>query len=261
MNSDRAIGTKRRTNPALRVDSAASAAPTVAAAVSLPWLPALLQAADSFFPTGSYAHSFGLEGLVNEGVIRDRDTLHAFITLSVIPSLERTDLPVVAHAWHGFTDRDWSAIADLCTLTSALKTARELRVASENIGRQRAELCAALHPDSLAGEYLRLVIAKGAPHASPVSGALEACVAGAPVEAALASYGYSAITSLVAAAMKLLRIGQNAGQSLVTEMLHQLPAIIARVQSVPRSEIGWFNPWLDIASARHESADARMFIS
>ena len=36
---------------------------------------------------------------------------------------------------------------------------------------------------------------------------------------------------------------------------------IAAAQAVPVEEIGWFNPWLDIAAARHEIADARMFIS
>ena len=29
----------------------------------------------------------------------------------------------------------------------------------------------------------------------------------------------------------------------------------------PREDIGWFNPWLDIAAARHETAESRMFIS
>jgi urease accessory protein len=30
---------------------------------------------------------------------------------------------------------------------------------------------------------------------------------------------------------------------------------------IPVDEIGWFNPWLDVASARHETASARLFIS
>jgi urease accessory protein len=39
------------------------------------------------------------------------------------------------------------------------------------------------------------------------------------------------------------------------------PGIIAKAEATPFAEIGWFNPWLDIAAARHETADARMFIS
>jgi urease accessory protein len=65
----------------------------------------------------------------------------------------------------------------------------------------------------------------------------------------------------MAAAVKLLRIGQNGSQSLLTEALAQAPEIIVAAQAVPLEEIGWFNPWLDIAAARHETADGRMFIS
>jgi urease accessory protein len=77
----------------------------------------------------------------------------------------------------------------------------------------------------------------------------------------MSGYTYSALAALLAAAMKLLRLGQNGAQSLLTEALAQAPALIAQAEKVPFDEIGWFNPWLDIAAARHEVSDARMFIS
>jgi urease accessory protein len=61
--------------------------------------------------------------------------------------------------------------------------------------------------------------------------------------------------------MKVMRFGQNAVQGLLTETLALAPATIAAAEDTPVPEIGWFNPWLDIASARHETADSRMFIS
>ena len=242
----------------------AKAEPDVASGISgspATWLLGLLQAGDSFYPTGSYAHSFGLEGLAQAGVIHDRSSLREFVFGSTLRSLEHAELPIVAHAWHAMAKGDWVRIGELSVLCSALKSAREARLASENIGRQRAELMATLHPTSLAPEYLRRVAAKGWPFAAPVSAALEARVLGAPIEAALAGYSYSAIAGLLAAAMKLLRLGQNGAQSLLAEALAATPAIIARAQTVSFDEIGWFNPWLDIAAARHEAADARMFIS
>lgn len=221
----------------------------------------LLQAGDSFYPTGSYAHSFGLEGLVHEGVIRDRATLRTYLFGSALPTLQRADLPLLAHAWHAFGARDWTAIGELCVLSSALKTAQEARTASENIGRQRAELCASLHPASVGAEYVGRVQAAGWPHAATVSAALEARVFGAPLEAAMAGYTYASLSSLLAAAMKLLRLGQNGAQTLLSEALAAAPALLAAAAATPRAEIGWFNPWLDIAAARHETADARMFMS
>ncbi len=49
--------------------------------------------------------------------------------------------------------------------------------------------------------------------------------------------------------------------ALLTEALVEAPAISAAAEIVPFEEIGWCNPWLDIAAARHEGADSRMFIS
>lgn len=229
--------------------------------INAAWLVGLLQASDSFFPTGSYAHSFGLEGLVQENVIRDRTTLRAFIFHSALPALRHTDLPLAAHAWRAFGEPDWNTIGELCVLSSALKSAREARLASENIGRQRAELTASLHASPLAQEFIRRSGEHAWPHASAVSAALEGRVHGAPLEAVLAGVVYANLAALLAAAMKLLRLGQNGAQSLLTEALATSPALIVAAITTPLGEIGWFNPWLDIAAARHETADARMFIS
>lgn len=225
------------------------------------WLCGLLQAGDSFYPTGGYAHSFGLEGLVQEGVVRDRATLRQFIQLSALPALRQMELPIAAHAWRALGKADWARIGELSVLSSALKTAREARQAADNIGRQRAELLALLRAHPLAQEYLRRTAAETWPFSPAVSAALEGRVLGAPLHVVLAGVYYSAAASLLSAAMKLLRLGQNASQSLLTEALAAAPEIIAAAEAVPFDEIGWFNPWLDIAAARHETADTRMFIS
>ena len=225
------------------------------------WLVGFLQAGDSFYPTGSYSHSFGLEGLVQQGVVRDRATLRDFIFLSALPALRHTDLPLAAHAWRAFGEENWPRIGELCVLSSALKTAREARAASENIGRQRAELMAALRAHPLAQEFLRRAAAENWPHSSAVSAALEGRVLGAPLVAVLSGISYATLSSLLSAAMKVLRLGQNAAQSLLTEALAAAPAALAAAETTAFEDIGWFNPWLDIAAARHEAADARMFIS
>ena len=225
------------------------------------WLVGLLQAGDSFYPTGSYAHSFGLEGLVQQGVVRDRSTLRDFVFLSALPVLRHTDLPLAAHAWRAIGDNNWARIGELCVLSSALKTAREARAASENIGRQRAELMATLRAHPLAQEFLRRAAAENWPHSAPASAALEGRVLGAPLTAVLAGVSYATISSLLSAAMKVLRLGQNAAQSLLSEALTAAPKIIAEAEAAAIEDIGWFNPWLDIAAARHETADSRMFIS
>ncbi len=227
------------------------------------WLVGLLQAGDSFYPTGGYAHSFGLEGLIELGVVHDRATLRSFFLLSVLPTLRQAELPLAAHAYNALDPAapDWARVAELCALAHALKSPRELRAATENIGRQRAELATRLHPHPLGADYTARAAAGAWPFSAAVSAALEGRILGAPGDAVLAGITYSTLSSSLAAAMKLLRLGQNAGQTLLTEMLAHAPRLIATANTVPLAEIGWSNPWLDIASARHETANARMFIS
>src|SRR4051812_32419172 len=180
------------------------------------WLVALLQAGDSFYPTGSYAHSFGLEGLVQEGIVRDRATLREFLFRAVLPSLQRVELPLAAHAWRAFGAADWNKIGELSELSAALKAAQELRAASSNIGRQRAELVARLQPNPLAEEYLRRAGESAWPFSAAISAALEGWIHGAPQVAVLSGVFYASVGSMLSGAMKVLRLGQNASQSLLT---------------------------------------------
>jgi len=229
---------------------------------SAAWIAGLLHTADSFYPTGAYAHSFGLEGLVQVGTVHDRATLRAFLLEFVLPPLARTDLPVAARAWEaaGAEPPDWAGLRELCFLGAALRGAREPREAAEAIGRQRLELAALLH-GGLAREFNQRAVDEGWPRPTCVAAAIEGRVLGAPREAVLHALIYAAVAGMISAAVKLLRLGQNALHTLLAEVLARAPALIAEALAIDPAEVGTFNPWWDIAAARHEHADFRLFIS
>ena len=221
----------------------------------------MLHCSDTFYPTGAYAHSLGLEGLVQEGVVRDRAGLRRFLLEYVLPPMARTDLPIAGWAWEAAGDPlDLERLHELCLLGSALRGAREPREASEAVGRQRLELAAMLH-----GGVARVVneraVAEGWPRPACVAAAIEGRVLGAPREAVLVGLIYAAVTGVVAAAVKLLRLGQNAVHTLLAEVLATTPHLVATAARTTPDALGTFNPWWDIAAARHERADFRLFIS
>jgi len=91
-------------------------------------------------------HSFGLEGLVQEGIVRDRPTLRQHFYLEhVLPSpRSNRSADRGLRAWRGGAGlgrRPAATIGlgfgELCILGSAVRGAREPRDASEAIGRQR----------------------------------------------------------------------------------------------------------------------------
>ncbi len=225
------------------------------------WIAGLLQTSDSFYPTGSYAHSFGLEGLVQDGSVRDLPTLRAFLIEQALPQLACTDLPIAAGAWaDAGLPPDWERLQAWCLLGRAVRGAREPREASEAVGRQRLDMAARLH-GGLAAEFNRRASAEKWPQPACVAAAIEGRTVGAPQAAVLAAIIYTSAAGLVAAAVKLLRLGQNAAQGLLAEALAQAPALTRDALALSAEDIGSFNPWWDIAASRHESADGRLFIS
>jgi urease accessory protein len=226
------------------------------------WIARLLHASDSFYPTGSYAHSFGLEGLVQTGVVHDRATLRAFLLEEAVPALVGTDLAVAAHATAALRADlvAWETVRELCFLGAALRGTREMREASEAVGSQRIALAAMLH-GGCAAEFDARARDDGWPRPSCVAAAVEGAAIGAPDEAVLAGIVYATTAGMISAAVKLLRLGQNAVHTLLAELLADAPDLVVRARAVTLEEIGTFNPWWDIASARHEHAEFRLFIS
>ncbi|RYD37749.1 MAG: hypothetical protein EOP86_02750, partial [Verrucomicrobiaceae bacterium] len=164
-------------------------------AMDTAWLPGLLQLTDSFFPTGAYAHSFGLEGLVQEGTVTHAASLRGFLLEAFLPTLAATDLPIAALAWTALDrmgrrgeeretrldaeepkpkpEPDWNEVEEVCRRCAALKPSREPREASENIGRQRLEMLRLLHPGSLAEAFAKETQARQWPIGAPVAAALQ----------------------------------------------------------------------------------------
>ena len=111
------------------------------------WLPALLQLSDAAFPTGSYAHSYGLEEIVRQGAVCDEESLREFLRRPRHCRLSRMSISLsfgrhVPQPSAG--DRDDLLPVD--RLAGALRIPRELREASLQTGRRRLAILIRLRP-------------------------------------------------------------------------------------------------------------------
>jgi urease accessory protein len=95
-------------------------------------------------------------------------------------------------------------------------------------------------------------------HHLTISGAQYAAI---PLEAALMTYLYQTLSSYCVAALKLLRIGQEGCQRVLASCLERAQGVLRDSLEVRHAEAGCFNPLLEIASMRHETAYERLFIS
>ena len=189
------------------------------------WLAPLLQVSDSAFPTGSYAHSLGFEQMVSFGRVRDAASMKLYIEEHTWPALIHFELPVVRLAQEAARRDDLEGLSALDEIVDASKSARELREASRVIGRRRLRALLEVVPSPL---LLRLASAvdeeKTSGHHAVVFGV---GLASLPPGSLLTAWAFQSINGVCLAAPKLLRIGQEAVQRVLTAALAGMEEKIA----------------------------------
>ncbi len=105
------------------------------------WVGPMLQIFDSAFPVGSYAHSFGLEGMVQLGEVQDFSDLKGFVENIVFSSLSKVDLPLLRLAYEAHQQEQYFKLTSLDELSQATKATIALRETGGGIGKQSYGVC------------------------------------------------------------------------------------------------------------------------
>jgi urease accessory protein len=221
----------------------------------------LLHFADSAFPTGGYAHSFGLETYCQEGLVRRREDLERFLVAYIEGSAGPCDTTAVVGALRAAARNDLQACREIDSMLEAMKPVKEFREGSRQMGRQTLRVAAALTDEARLVHYAADVDKGLAPGHHAVAYGLTAGALGwAPGEAA-AAYLYSAAALLVGAALRLLSMGQMEGQRVLWG-LHTVIERAAREAAVRDASDLWsFAPGIEMAGIRHASLEMRLFRS
>jgi urease accessory protein len=228
----------------------------------------LLQFSDGLFPVGSYAHSFGLETYVADGSIRYAEDIQAFLLSYLEGSVAPTDA-VAAVAARNAAHAQPSARMDQCIdvdrLLDVTKTAAELRAASRQMGRQVMRIAVSLGGpfvlDGLTADLLRAVETDEIPgHHAMAFGVAAAALRWREAELSRA-YLYSTCAGIISAALRLLPLGQVAGQRILWALIPHIDILAEEVQGKTTNDIWNFVPGIEIASMRHANLDARLFRS
>jgi urease accessory protein len=222
---------------------------------------ALLQLGDGLFPAGGFAHSFGLETYAQEGRVRDRVGLEAFISAHLEGAAGPGDAVAVAVASRLAGAGDVAAWCELDARLEAMKPVPEFRAASRQMGRQTARVAAALRGDDVLASIARAIEDDLTPgHHAAVFGAAAGRL-GADAEAAAAAYLYSTAALLVGAGLRLLPLGQLDGQRVLAALRPRLAELAAKAGRGAIDDMWTFTPALELAGLRHASLDMRLFRS
>ncbi len=223
-----------------------------------PGLLPLLQLSDSAFPTGSFSHSAGLEGLVEIGRLHDAATLAAAAGTH-LELLATADLPVLRGAARA------GSLPELVTLDQTLaatRLAREQRAASAATGRALLDAADALDlGDDRLRAYRDAVARRATPGSQAVAAGVVTSALGVAVPDALTGFAYAACAALVAAGQKLLLLGQRAVQRVLYALHPDITAAVAASQTRDPADPFAFAPVLEVAAMIHERQPTRLYIS
>ena len=194
------------------------------------------------------------------GAVRNTEGLsHYVVELLTTGMGEREAVAVgLAHDAYvsGFLEIAFEADREL----EAMKLGCESRIASRQMGRQVIRLAAdqrARQP--LIEDYLAAVEAERTPGHLAVGFGLTLAAAGWSKEDSIAAFLYQTATGFVAAAMKLLPLGQREGQRLLENWIE----VIERVSHNAAHEriLRSWSPVQDIYAMRHSRLESRLFRS
>ena len=222
----------------------------------------MLQLSDSFFPTGMYAMSNGLEAIFYEkgrlGPEELRHLLEAYLTNQLGPA----DCTILANAYDSASNLDFTGILATDRLAYYMKAVKEVRDASARSGTQL--LRCVLHLGTAGGMLDRYLQAIGRNEASgvyPVALALAGVALGIPKEKACVILLYTSSVSIVGAALRLGMLDHLQGQRLLHELGPTITRTVMNNVQRPLAGVWQFDPEIQLFQIRHERMKSKMFIS
>ncbi|MDS9471649.1 urease accessory protein UreF [Sporosarcina pasteurii] len=226
-----------------------------------PWLLHLIQIHDTAFPTGSFAHSFGMETYIQESDISNEDDLKAFCDMYLRQNLASTDAIIAQEAYRLAKENDLQGLIRLENICHAIKLSPETRKGSMMMGRQFLQTVQPLNNSELFTIWCEKLKNKEIKSHYPVVYGIYTAMLGVDLRTSLETFLYSSITSLVQNGVRAIPLGQNSGVQTIFSLLPVIQETTSRVMTLDLEHLDNNSIGLEIASMKHEFLHSRLFIS
>lgn len=215
----------------------------------------LMQLISPTLPIGAFTYSQGLEWAIESGQLNSPETVYNWMAGIIEDGLTYLDLPILKRLYHAFQQGNEQDVAYWSEYLLASRETSELRLEENNRGRALNTLLLDLEVTG-ADQYQQTL------PLTQLSGfALAAVNWHIPLQQAALGYGWGLVENQVAAAIKLVPLGQTAGQKLQLQLSELLPEAVQTGLSIEDEQIGASAPAMAIASSLHETQYTRLFRS
>jgi urease accessory protein len=215
----------------------------------------LLQLVSPGLPIGMYSYSQGLERAVDDGWLTNAEQVADWLQGLLQNGLTRVDAPILARLYDAWHANDLAAVELWSQTLMACRETAELRAEDRQTGQALARLLVNLElPEADAWQKR--------PDATLATlFALAATRWQISKTDAVTGYLWGWLENQVLCAVKLVPLGQVAGQKLLKSLAGELPALVDQALQLTDAEIGGSCFGWTLASSRHEMQYSRLFRS
>lgn len=214
----------------------------------------LLRLVSPSLPVGAFSYSRGLEWAVHAGTVRDEESAGSWIFGLLDQAHAQLDAPLFWRMMLALGRDDVAAFAAADRWLAASRESRELQAEDRRMAEALCRLLSDLgHRSDL--------LAPGALATYPAAFAVAAQCSQVAPRPALLGLMWSVVEGQVAAALRLVPLGQTAGQRLLMAAPDRIAAAAARAMALDDDEIGNLAHGHAMASAWHETQYSRLFQS
>uniref|UniRef100_A0A9E8CMH3 Urease accessory protein UreF n=1 Tax=Bosea sp. NBC_00436 TaxID=2969620 RepID=A0A9E8CMH3_9HYPH len=203
------------------------------------------------FPVGAFAYSHGLERAIHDGLIRDRQSLLAWLEALLEQGSAWNDAVLLAEAWRRTSANE--DIAEVAELAEAMSGSRERHMETTLQGGAFVDAMAAWSGERPAGGE--------GPIAYPVAVGSAAARHGVALEDTLTAYLHAFASNLVQACVRLVPLGQRDGVATLAALEPAILRTARRAASSTLDDLGSCTIRADILSMNHETQYSRVFRS
>jgi urease accessory protein len=216
----------------------------------------LLQLTSPALPVGAYSYSEGLETLVDQGLIKSAADLQTWLTESLATGSIGIEAAILIRAHRAWSQGDQQQVIYWNHWLSATRETAELQQQNWQMGRSLLKLLQDLYPqsdwsgwDMTENWNIAIVFA------------LAAGLAEIDEYTAVLGYLHSWASNLVSAGVKLIPLGQTAGQKLMLQLAESITISADRSLTLLDDQLFSCSWGLAIASMTHETQYSRLFRS
>jgi urease accessory protein len=215
----------------------------------------LLQLASPTLPVGAYAYSQGLEYAVDSDWISSETDARNWILGLLRHTQTYLDVPVFARLYHAWRTDDDGTVSYWNAYLYAARETRELQQEDHHLGTALARLLADLAvTGASAWRHLDRVC-------FATLFALAAVRWQIKLDEAVTGYLWAWIENQVAAATKLVPLGQTAGQRILAVAIPEIDSAVQKGLLLADDDIGCSAAGLGMSWALHETQYPRLFRS